>query len=481
MAHTIRISGIACTLLIGCSSADPSTTGIETTTASTTEVTNTGGSSGVATQSPTTDNPNSESSPTDGSDSTDPWMTTSEGPTGGTTMVGSATDAGTSSTSLDSSTGMESSGESTQGLEPDEDGDGVPDAEDNCPMVPNPDQADADKNGVGDACEDDDDDDDDGVPDAEDNCPLVPNKDQKDLDKDGIGDACDPDIDGDGVLEPDDNCPLVPNKGQEDLDKDGIGDLCDEDIDGDSIPNDDDVFPENGDQPGVVTPKKIYAHSSGVLSTVDVVDYTVTTVGPFKWPMDGGSHQMTDVAIDRYGVLYGVTFERAYVCNPVSAQCFVLGELPGSYNGLTWIPAGTLDPNKDSLIGITNNGTWNHLKIMNGQVQAVQLGSYGAGYSSAGDAFSIEGVGTFAAVNKNGKTSTIIVTVDPLNGKILSELAVTEGYNSVFGLAGWEGLILAFDSSKQMIKIDPKTKVVTNLGNKGVAWWGAGVGTILPQ
>ena len=89
----------------------------------------------------------------------------------------------------------------------------------------------------------------DGFIDSSDNCPLVANGSQADADHDGIGDACDPDRDGDGVDNsadafPDnpsehadadgdgigdnaDNCPQVANPTQADADHDGIGDACD--------------------------------------------------------------------------------------------------------------------------------------------------------------------------------------------------------------------------------------------------------------
>ncbi|XP_077298566.1 cartilage oligomeric matrix protein-like [Arctopsyche grandis] len=126
----------------------------------------------------------------------------------------------------------------------DADGDGISNSPDNCPLKYNPDQADSETGGgdkVGDAC---------------DNCPLVPNEDQEDVDKDGIGDACDPDIDndsipnhsdncprhsnieqrdsdGDGIGDVCDNCPRVPNPNQSDSDKDLVGDACDSDVDRD--------------------------------------------------------------------------------------------------------------------------------------------------------------------------------------------------------------------------------------------------------
>ncbi len=53
----------------------------------------------------------------------------------------------------------------------------------------------------------------DGIYDTLDNCPAVPNPDQADADGDGIGDVCDPDHDNDGVPDAEDTCPQSPAVG----------------------------------------------------------------------------------------------------------------------------------------------------------------------------------------------------------------------------------------------------------------------------
>ncbi len=68
--------------------------------------------------------------------------------------------------------------------------------------------------------------DNDNIPDIQDNCISVPNPDQKDLNGNGRGDTCD-DFDQDAITNSKDNCPDNPNRDQTDTDGDGKGDVCD--------------------------------------------------------------------------------------------------------------------------------------------------------------------------------------------------------------------------------------------------------------
>jgi hypothetical protein len=128
------------------------------------------------------------------------------------------------------------------GVDPDidYDGDGVPDAIDNCRGWLNPGQQNLDADDRGDHC--DADWDGDGVHNATDNCPLITNAAQGDRSGDGVGDACEPDNDYDGVPDDIDNCVTslfgnTANPAQGDIDGDGIGDICDIDRDGDGQPD----------------------------------------------------------------------------------------------------------------------------------------------------------------------------------------------------------------------------------------------------
>ena len=140
----------------------------------------------------------------------------------------------------------------------DADGDGVEDGSDNCPSIFNParpldmgGQSDFDEDGTGDVCDpcpldpdttdcesfDPNDLDRDGIADDEDNCLGLSNPDQADADGDGFGDACDEipndnteheDSDGDGIGDNSDNCLETENADQVDTDGDGLGNACDE-------------------------------------------------------------------------------------------------------------------------------------------------------------------------------------------------------------------------------------------------------------
>ncbi|MEX1362671.1 MAG: amidohydrolase family protein, partial [Nannocystaceae bacterium] len=135
----------------------------------------------------------------------------------------------------------------------DADGDGVPDAGDNCPGVFNPirpldgiSQADGDGDGLGDVC---------------DLCPLTP------------GEGCAVpnvyDQDGDGIEDPADNCLQIDNPDQADGDGDGLGDACD-------------ACPMDANPGGGACPSSIYDIKDGTVAQGELVqlqDVVVTASG----------------------------------------------------------------------------------------------------------------------------------------------------------------------------------------------------------
>jgi len=290
----------------------------------------------------------------------------------------------------------------------------------------------------------------DGVPDDVDNCPDIFNPEQEDSNGNGIGDACDPD--------------WPPAPGPPDRDGDGVPDYAD-------------PWPDDPSRPGIAMASTVYAHSATRLFRFGVKSYTMEEVGPFKWPADADSRQMTDLAIDRYGVMWAISFEDVFVCHPVTVQCWRLAGLPTQFNGLTLVPGSMIGAERDALIGVANDGGWWRLDLVGSNIQMVYLGRHGGTYTSSGDAFSMEGVGTFASVKRSGSSWDIIAEVDPNTGLVLREVMTLTGYRAIYGLAGWVGMVFAFDETGMVLIVDLHTGTVVHSFNGGHAWWGAGVRT----
>ncbi len=207
---------------------------------------------------------------------------------------------------------------------------------DNCPLIPNAGQTDTDGDGVGDACDEDADADADGIPEegfghscygapfnidgateCNDNCPLVANADQLDADGDGVGDACD-------------NCPGTISNDVTDSDGDGFGDVCQDDFDGDGVANtvDNCLMVANNNQADT--------DGDGIGDACDDVDDTVGEPEIDETP-EGVSVQMFDLAgneVTTTQVTPGVTYVIQITVNPTAnlENHLVLGKV--SYGGV---------------------------------------------------------------------------------------------------------------------------------------------------
>jgi hypothetical protein len=186
----------------------------------------------------------------------------------------------------------------------------------------------------------------DGVLDDADNCPSVANPDQADSDGDGAGDACDepppPDGDGDGVPDDEDNCPAAANAGQEDADADGIGDACD--AAADTTP---DAF-TFAERTGVATSAYITSETRSITG----IDMPVTvSVVNGQYRLNGGS--WTSAAGQAYN---GDTIAVRHVSSPEPGVTTVTDLTVGTYSTSFRSTTTTVDRTPDAFAFATQTG-----------------------------------------------------------------------------------------------------------------------------
>ena len=106
----------------------------------------------------------------------------------------------------------------------------------------------------------------------------------------------------------------------------------DRDRDGDNIPDSHDPFPDDRDRPGRAQTNTIYANTSDSLARISRAG-EVEWVGRFRHA-DGKERQVTDLAVDRWGVLWAVAFSDLLTCHPETARCEVVRSFPERFNAL---------------------------------------------------------------------------------------------------------------------------------------------------
>ena len=223
-------------------------------------------------------------------------------------------------------------------------------------------------------------------------------------------------------------------------------------------------------------PGEVYGHSADVLYKLEPYSKQVTVVGPFQ-----GCSSVIDLAIDKDSKIIATTFGGIYWVDKTNAKCTLIAS--GSYpNSLSFVPAGTLDPNEEVLVGYQGS-TYIRISTINGQITT--LGAIGNGYSSSGDIVSVKGGGTYLTVNGNG-CGDCLLQVDPKTGAMVKNWGPT-GYGSVFGIAFWAGSVYGFTNYGQLFEMTFLNGQLISSGEISIptapanlSFWGAGSTTIAP-
>ena len=219
---------------------------------------------------------------------------------------------------------------------------------------------------------------------------------------------------------------------------------------------------------------EVYAHSPNTLYRLDPITKVMTTVGVF-----GGCSTVIDIALDKNGVMYGTGFGELYKIDKSTAGCTLVAN--GSYpNSLSFVPAGTVDPVNEALVGYVG-ASYVRINTSNGAVTTI--GNLGiAGYASSGDLVSLIGGSSYLTVT-GPACGDCLVEINPTTGALINKIGPL-GHSSVFGLAYWAGTAYGFDSFGSLFQINVQTAVTMNIpipnAPAGLVFYGAGSTTAAP-
>ena len=226
---------------------------------------------------------------------------------------------------------------------------------------------------------------------------------------------------------------------------------------------------------------EVYGHSADTLFKLDPKTNVVTTVGTFS-DNDGA---IVDIALDAKSTLYAVSYTTLYTVDKNTGKCSSVAS--GTYpNSLSFVPAGTLDPGAEALVGYVDS---DYVRIDTTTGVTTKIGSIGGGLKSSGDIVSVKGGATYLTVKaSSGKTCVskdCLVEVDPKTGAMVKNWGDVEHHN-VFGLSFWGGKVYGFDDTGELFAVTFGSNSITTTAIEmpsapsGLKFYGAGSSTSAP-
>lgn len=221
---------------------------------------------------------------------------------------------------------------------------------------------------------------------------------------------------------------------------------------------------------------EVWGQSPDTLYKLDPTNNGVTTVGKFKSCAGG----VTDIALDKDSNLYGTATGSLFHIDKMTATCTLISM--GSYpNSLSFVPAGTVDPAKEALVGYLGA---QYIRIDTTTGKVTTIGQLGGGYTSSGDVVSVKGKTYLTAKGPDCSSGDCLLEINPTTGGLVKNWGDV-AYSKVFGLAFWAGKAYGFTDAGDLFEINfamngITTKKITIPGNLKLQFWGAGSTTSAP-
>lgn len=231
---------------------------------------------------------------------------------------------------------------------------------------------------------------------------------------------------------------------------------------------------------GYMPPPEVFGHSSTILYKLNPVTKDVGNVAPFNG-CEGG---IVDLALDAESNLFATTNDHLYRVDKKTAVCTLISE--GTYpNSLSFVPAGTLDPDEEALVGFVDD-QYVRIDVATGTITNVGA-PWNNGYVSSGDVVSVKNGPTFLTIKDDDpddmNCADCLVEINPKTGAFSKEYGSIVGYEKVFGAAFWAGSVYGFTNDGKIFEIVIENNQLTTIPiatPNGLSFWGAGSSTSAP-